>query len=261
MPAQSSVLRTERKENALVAVIDNPKRANVLTREALQRLEELTDELDADKDLRAMIITGSGDKVFCAGADIGEWSSMSPRDYANEWIGLGHRVFGRLAHAAKPVIAAINGHTFGGGLELAAACDLRVAVRDKLFGLPELSLGIIPGWSGTQRLARELPPALLREMLFTGFRPNTARMRQHGFVNTETEAGQALEVALAMVRNIAELAPVAVETAKKAVGLAMGENKEMLAEMLAGGLVAATYDAKHGTESFKNKQTPAWKGE
>ena len=257
----TDIIRAEREERALWITINNPQRANSLTRAALTKIAELVDAFEDDQQLRALVITGSGDKVFCAGADINEWASLSPNDYANQWIRFGHAVFDKLAHAKKPVLAAINGHALGGGLELAAACDIRIAVRAKRFGLPEPSLGIIPGWSGTQRLTRELPIALLRAMLFAGAQPRADAMSACGFINEVVEADQLSARVHQIVQDIAKLAPLAVETAKKALNLALGEKRDVLAEMLAGGFVAATRDARHGVDSFKTKQEPKWRGE
>lgn len=257
----TDIIRAKQEESALWITINNPQRANSLTRAALTKIAELVDAFEDDQQLRALVLTGSGDKVFCAGADINEWASLSPNDYANQWIRFGHAVFDKLAYTKKPVLAAINGHALGGGLELAAACDIRIAVRAKRFGLPEPSLGIIPGWSGTQRLTRELPIALLRAMLFAGAQPRADAMYACGFINEVVDADQLSVRVHQIVQDIAKLAPLAVETAKKALNLALGEKKDVLAEMLAGGFVAATRDARHGVDSFKTKQEPKWRGE
>ena len=257
----TDIIRAEQLEDALKITIDNPQRANALTRAALAKIADLVSAFEDDKKLRALVITGSGDKVFCAGADINEWASLSPNAYVNDWIRFGHEVFDKLAHAKKPVIAAINGHALGGGLELAAACDIRIAVRAKRFGLPEPSLGIIPGWSGTQRLAHELPITLLRAMLLAGAQLQTDAMHRCGFINEVVDADQLHARTLQMIQAIAKLAPLAVETAKKALNLALGDKRAVLTEMLAGGFIASTRDAKHGVESFKNKQEPDWVAE
>ena len=240
--------------------IDNPSRANILNREALMRFKELLSQCEEDDGIRALIISGSGDKVFCGGADIGDWSDLSPRDYANKWVKWGHPIFDALARLRCPTIAALNGHSYGGGLELAAACDLRLAARDILFALPEPQLGIIPGWSGTQRLARELPAALLRELLFCGSKLSAERMHRCGFINQLVARKELMDAAMDMAKQIKRAAPIAVETAKLSLNIALNEGKAEAIEALAAASVSATEDANEGVRSFNEKREPDFKG-
>ena len=129
-----------------------------------------------------VIVTGDGEKAFCTGADITAWGPMAPFDFARHWVREGHRIFDRLARLGKPTIAALNGHAFGGGLELAAACDIRVMTPKATLALPEAGVGIVPGWSGTQRVARLLPEPVVKEMALFGRRISAERALALGFV-------------------------------------------------------------------------------
>ena len=131
--------------------------------------------------MRVVIVTGTGEKAFCTGADIAAWGPMAPFDFARHWVREGHRIFDRLARLGKPTIAALNGHTFGGGLELAAACDIRVIAPRATLALPEAGVGIVPGWSGTQRVARLLPEPVVKEMALFGRRISAERAVALGF--------------------------------------------------------------------------------
>ena len=143
--------------------LDNPSKLNALTVEMLDALEAHCARIDANPDIRVVLLTSEGEKAFCVGANITEWASLDPRLFARDWVRRGHRVFDRLARLPVPVIGVLEGHAFGGGLELAAACDLRVITPHATIALPETGIGIVPGWSGTQRLA--VDPALPRAWL------------------------------------------------------------------------------------------------
>jgi len=254
-------LDSTQKGGTFIITISNPTRANVLSYASLLKLEQLLDQCEKDKMIHALILTGAGTKVFCAGADINDWSNLSPREFANDWVRWGHGVFNRLARLRCPTIAAINGHAYGGGLELAAACDLRIADRNALFALPEPQLGIIPGWSGTQRLARELPPALMRELLFCAAKLDAERMYHCGFINQLTTSESLMDVAIDLTKAIQRTAPMAVETAKLAINIALDEERSAAVEALSAAALAATQDANEGVKSFKEKRQPNFKGE
>ena len=256
----TSILDFSTRKQAAIIRIDNPTRAHSLNRNALQEFVNLLDKCEQDSSIHSLIITASGNKIFCGGADIHEWARLSPSDYANQWVRWGHRIFDRLARLRQPTIAALNGHTLGGGLELAAACDLRIAAEHIEFGLPEPQLGIMPGWSGTQRLAKELPPALLRSMLFCGIRLSAQRMYECGFINRITSGEALMDEALDIANSITKSAPLAIETTKRALNLALNEERGDAIEALAGGFIAATKDAQEGVAAFKEKRKPHFKG-
>ncbi len=134
--------------------LDHPEKMNALTVAMLDQLAAHLDLIERDMGVRAVMVTATGDKAFCTGADINGWGDLTPAEFARHWVRDGHRIFDRLARLSKPTIAVLNGHAFGGGLEMAAACDLRVMAPDACLALPEAGVGIVPGWSGTQRLLR-----------------------------------------------------------------------------------------------------------
>ena len=141
--------------------LDNPAKLNCFTVDMLAQLAGHLDLIEARPEIRAVIVTGEGEKAFCSGADINAWGDLSPADFARNWVRGGHRIFDRLARLSKPTVAALNGHAFGGGLELAAACDSRLITPKATVALPEGGVGIVPGWSGNQRLARSIPEAVV----------------------------------------------------------------------------------------------------
>ena len=147
-------------------VLNREDKLNALNAEMLAALEEYADELDRRREVRVVLITGTG-RAFCVGADIIEWSDLTPLDMGRRWIRDGHRIFARYARLPQPVVAALNGYTFGGGLELALAADLRLAAAGAQLSFPEVKLGIIPGWGGTQRLGQLVGPSRAKQMIFS----------------------------------------------------------------------------------------------
>jgi enoyl-CoA hydratase len=251
-------LARARQGDIVVATLDNPRRLNVLNRAMLDGLADLAEEVDRDHSIRAVVLAGSGGRAFCAGADIAEWGALDPADFARHWVGGGHRLFDRLARLPLPLIGAIDGVAFGGGLELAAVCDMRVASKGATFALPEASIGVTPGWSGVQRLARLMPEPLVREMALTGARLGAERMHAVGFINeiADDPLARAIEIA----ERACGLAPRAVETAKWVIAAAAGEGREQAVDQLAAGLVARTRDKQEGTQSFLEKRKPEFDG-
>jgi len=252
-------LELDRDGAAAILRLNNETKLNALTGDILRALPEHLDDLAADESVTAVIVTGTGSRAFCAGADINEWSDFEPFAFARQWIALGHRALDRLASFPKPVIAAVNGMCLGGGLEIAGACDLRVATNTALFGLPEASIGISPGWSGVQRLARSVPDAVLREMALTGGRLTADRMYCVGFVN-KVVTGDPLPAALEIAASVDRLAPRAVEVTKAVLNAAADEAPAMLVDQLAGTLLAKTADMAEGVAAFRGKRKPKFKG-
>ena len=245
-------------ERIATITLDNPAKLNALTPEMLAELARLCGVIEHDGSILCVILTGSGSRAFCAGADINAWSDIPPGEFARHWVRGGHRVVDRLARLSKPTIAAINGHAFGGGLELAAACDIRVMVPGATLALPEAGVGIVPGWSGTQRMARLLPEPVLREMVLFGRRISAERALNLGFV---AELGaDALASAMAIAHPLAATSPRAVETAKYMINAAVGEDASAMIEALGSGMIAATADKAEGVSAFRAKRKPVFPG-
>ena len=259
MKGSIGALHIERRGRIALLILDNQSKGNAISQAMLVDFGNATTEIDNDRELRAAILTGAGARAFCTGADISAWSGMDAIDFARRWIRAGHLQFDRFARLSIPTIAAINGAAFGGGLELAALCDVRVASPDAIFALPEASIGVTPGWSGAQRLGRLLPQALLREMALTGGRLSAERLREVGFINeiSSDPLARALEIA----ERAAALAPRAVETTRLVLNAAIGEGREAAVDALAGGLVASTADKAEGVASFREKRRPDFRGE
>ena len=238
--------------------LDNPARLNALTVPMLDALHAHCETVERSAEIRAVIVTGTGEKAFCTGADIAAWGSMAPFDFARDWVRRGHRIFDRLAQLGKPTIAAINGHAFGGGLELAACCDIRVMGSAATLALPESQVGIVPGWSGTQRLSRLMPEPMLKEMALFGRRISAERALQCGFVAEVADLPFA--AALEIASKLLTTSPRATEVAKYMIHAAVGEDRDALIEALGSGMIAASADKAEGVAAFKDKRKPAFPG-
>ncbi len=238
--------------------LDNPAKFNALTVPMLEALDAHCATLERRPEVRAVIVTGTGEKAFCTGADITAWGPMEPFDFARAWVREGHRIFDRLARLGKPTIAALNGHAFGGGLELAACCDIRVMAPHATLALPEAGIGVVPGWSGTQRLARLLPEPALREMALFGRRIGAERAMALGFCAEVAE--DVAGVARAIAEKAAGLSPRAVEVAKYMIAAGVGEDRAALIEALGSGMIAASADRAEGVDAFAGKRKPEFPG-
>ena len=238
--------------------LENPEKLNALTSDMVAALDAACERIEAHPEIRGMILTGTGEKAFCVGADIVEWGALSPVAFARLWVRRGHRVFDRIAQLPVPTIAAMNGHALGGGLELAATCDVRIMAPDATIGLPETGVGIVPGWSGTQRVAREVPPAILREMVLFGRRIGAERARETGFANAVEPSP--LEAARALAGRLSARGSVATETAKHLIAAAYGEAPAAAVEALGGALTAASEEKAEGVAAFREKRKPDFGG-
>jgi enoyl-CoA hydratase len=239
-------------------VLDNPAKLNAFTPDMLAGLEAHCATLDRSPDIRAVILRSEGERAFCAGADIKAWAGMSPFDFARGWVREGHRIFDRLARLSKPTIAVIHAPAFGGGLELAACCDIRVMAPGATLALPEAQVGIVPGWSGTQRLARLIPEPVLKEMALFGRPLDATRAQGLGFV--AEVADDPLAVAESIAASLAHASPRAVEVAKYQIHAAVGEDAAAMIEALGGGMIAASADKAEGVAAFAAKRKPEFPG-
>lgn len=248
------LVRLETEGFTATVTLARPEKLNALTAGMLAELETIAAGLERRDDIRVVLITGSGAKAFCAGADIADWGAYAPLDFGRHWVREGHRIFDRWARLRQPLVAVLNGIAFGGGLELAATADLRVAEAHARVALPESRIGIIPGWSGTQRLVRRVGPATVKRLAFTGEPVDAAEALRLGLVDYVCPTGEGMAFARALAATIAGRAPVAVQTAKQLVNAAEGEETAAAFEAIAGALAATTQDAAEGVAAFKGKR-------
>ena len=239
-----------------IVTIARPDKLNALDYEMVLALERAAHLADAMAGLRAAIITGEGDKSFCAGGDIEAWSAWKPQEFGMAWVRHGHRAFDALARLRVPLIAALNGHTLGGGLELAATADFRIAEEHVKLGSPETGLGIIPGWSGTQRTVRRFGAQTVRRMALLGEIFTAEEGKGLGIVDLVVARGTSLAAARDMGARIATRGPAATQATKMLINAAEGEETERPLEVLAGIAAAASEDLKLGVEAFRTKKKP-----
>ncbi|HUW63787.1 MAG TPA: enoyl-CoA hydratase-related protein [Spirochaetia bacterium] len=244
-----------------VVTINRPKVLNALDGPTVRELGRAMSQLGSDHAVRAVILTGSGDKAFVAGADISFMRGLTPLE-AKEFARQGHAVFTSMENLPVPVIAAVNGFALGGGCELALACDIRVASENAQFGQPEVSLGIIAGFGGSQRLPRLVGPGLAKEILFTGDRYDAVRAREIGLVNYVVPREELLAFCRDLAGRIAQRGPAAVGLTKEAVnqGLQMDLASALGLESDLFALSFATGDRLEGMDAFLQKRKPAFSG-
>jgi enoyl-CoA hydratase len=204
-------------------------------------------------------LTGEG-KAFCAGGDIAAWGGLSPLDMGQDWVRNGHRVFDRLARLKVPMIAALNGHALGGGLELAATADIRICEAQAKLGLPETGIGMIPGWSGTQRLVTRFGARAVRRLALAGEIVTAEVALAMGLVDEVVEKGGAMDRAMALAAQVRSRGPVANTIAKQLINAAEGEDAAATMEILAGALVSYTDDLREGVAGFREKRPPVFQG-
>jgi len=245
-----------------VLTVDRPEKLNALNSAVLNELSREIEVAESLESLRCLIVTGAGEKSFIAGADIGELAKLTPVE-GREHSRRGQALLDRIERLPVPTIAAINGYAYGGGLELAMACTLRVASENARMGLPETSLGILPGYGGTQRLARHVGRARALELVLTSDKGLTAvEAERIGLVNHVVEPGKALSAAIDMARRIVANGPVACRYALEAIrrGLDMPLAEGQVLEATLFGLCAATEDMKEGMRAFLEKRPAKFTG-
>ena len=237
-----------------VITIARPEKLNALDFEMILALEQAARAIDADPALRVAIITGAGEKSFCAGGDIAAWSQVALEEFALSWVRAGHRAFDALARMRQPLIAALNGHALGGGFEVAACADFRIAEEHVTLGLPETSIGIIPGWSGTQRAVRRFGAQAIRRMAIAGEVHSATAALEQGLVDKVVAKGHALAAAHDMAGQIMGRGKLATNLAKLMINAAEGEDAEAAIEAMGGGLAATSAELKAKVEAFRNRK-------
>jgi enoyl-CoA hydratase len=253
-------LKTENRDGILVVTVDRPKVLNALNAQTVDELRRVFDDVREDDSVRCVILTGGGEKAFVAGADIGELARMTPIT-GKTTAERGQRVFLSIERCPKPVIAAINGFALGGGCELALACHIRIASEKAQIGLPEVTLGIIPGYGGTQRMARLLGKGKALELILTADRIDAFEAERIGLVNKVVPADQLMATAETLGRKIMTRGPLAVRAAIEAVmsGSEMPFEEGQFLEATLFGLLASTDDMKEGMSAFLEKRTAEFK--
>ena len=254
-------LLIERDGAVAILTVNRPKVLNALNTQTLDELRRAMLELKHDETIRAVVVTGSGEKSFIAGADINELAVQSPTS-GREHAVAGQHVLDLIEQMGKPVIAAINGYALGGGCELAMACTIRIAADTAKLGQPEINLGIIPGYAGTQRLARIIGKGRALELLLSGDQVTAPEAYRLGLVNRVVPAADLMAEAKTLAAALASKAPVAVRYILEAVGkgLEMPFAQAQVFEATLFGLVASTDDMREGTAAFLEKRKPAFKG-
>lgn len=253
-------VRVEIEAGVAVMTVARPEKLNAFDLDLLKALDAACDVVEATAAVRVAILTGEG-KAFSAGGDIKAWAGMRPEEFGHQWVRFGHRVFERLATLRVPVIAALNGHALGGGLELAACADIRIAESQIRIGLFEISFGMVPGWSGTQRLVKRFGAQIVRRMVLGGEMFSAEEGRANGLVDTVVATGTALSEAKAYATRVATRGPAALEISKLMIAVANGEDNGAGVEALGSILAAKTGDLREGVAAFSEKRPAAFKGE
>jgi enoyl-CoA hydratase len=239
--------------------LDRPEKLNAVTPEMLEGLEAALASLEADDAIRVVVLTGSGDRAFCAGADINAWASLAPIDMWRTWVRSGHRVMDRLEGLRQPTIAALHGIAYGGGLELALACDLRIAADTVKVAAPEVGIGTIPGWGMTTRLAVVAGPARAKQMILSGEPVDALRAEAWGVLSEVVPAAELQDAVRRTAERIAAQAPVAVQVAKQLID-GLRPRVPASLEALGSGLTAFTDDAGEGLASFRERRQARFGG-
>lgn len=257
----SEVVKLEKIEKILIIKISRVEALNALNKEVLKSLDEALEKAREDVEIGGIIITGEGEKAFVAGADIKEFSNYTPNQ-AKIMSEEGQKLFSKIENFKKPVLAAVNGFALGGGCELAMSCHIRIASKNAKFGQPEVNLGIIPGYGGTQRLPRLIGMGRALELILTGKMIDAEEAYRIGLVNKVVEPQELLEEAKKILNQIIEKAPIALELALKSVisGMEMSKEDGLKLEAANFALSFSTEDMKEGVSAFLEKRKPVFKG-
>ena len=259
MEQESTVVAT-RHEQWLEITLNRPVKGNALTMPMLDALWQAAEDAASDRDLRAVVLRGAGDRFFCTGGDIAAWGDLSPLDMGRVWILRGIEVFERLASLPVPVVAALNGHALGGGLELALAADLRLAVAGAKLGTPEVGLGMIPGWGGVGRLAEVIGPARAAHLTLLGTPITAAQALDWGLVTAVSADQEELrQLCDAWVERLCGNGPAAMALVKGL--LAASRRDRRFHHAAAAAEAAATADCREGVRAFVEKRRPVFRNQ
>ena len=256
------VIRVTRDGRVAILTIDRPKTLNALDIPTILAFEAALEGLERDDGVGVIVITGAGERAFVAGGDIADLNSRRGLAHYQEFAEIIHRVFRKVEACDKPTIAAINGWALGGGTELLLATDIRYAADTAKLGLPEITLGLIPGAGGTQRMIRQVPLCRAKELMFTGDRITAAEAVAIGLVNRAVPAAELMAETLGLARRIAEKSPLVLKLMKRAIlhGQDVGLSASLAWEQAMASLVLDTDDAHEGCSAFLDSRKPAFKG-
>ncbi len=262
MSKSYETIRVEREKNVAWIILNRPHRLNALNDVMMEELGDILNIVDDDPGVRCVIITGEGDRAFSVGADITLFPKATPT-MANTFSLKGQKVFSLIEEMSKPVIAAINGYALGGGLELALACDFRVAAEHAELGSPEINIGIIPGWGGTQRLVRIVGLSNAKRLVMLGERISAEDAFKMGLVDKVVPYERLREETLNLATKLAEGPPIALQYAKYALNFGSQAPLEvgLRLESALMALLFSTKDVKRGIEAFMSKSKPEFKGD
>ncbi|MFJ8021813.1 enoyl-CoA hydratase/isomerase family protein [Streptomyces sp. NPDC096311] len=255
------VLRVELRDQIAVLTLDRPGQLNAVGSETVKQLTQALNDVRDNDDVRALVVTGAG-RAFSAGADIGEIESFTAPGQFRAFVGRLTEAYALLEDFPKPSVAAVHGFAFGGGLELALACDLRVVERGARLGLPEMKLGVLPGAGGTQRLPRLVAPAIAKQMILTGEPIDAERAWQLGLVNELAEPGGALAAAEKLAGALTAGAPLALAAGKRLIdhGLGMGLETAIAYERETVSVLFSTEDREEGLKAFRERRPGEFRG-
>jgi enoyl-CoA hydratase/3-hydroxyacyl-CoA dehydrogenase len=241
--------------------LNRPHRLNTLTADMIDEMHSALNDFEADKGIKCIVLTGAGDRAFSAGADVTAFTGLTPAT-AVEAASKGQTLFTRFERIGKPVIASLNGYALGGGLEMASACDFRLAAENAELGQPETKLGLIPGWGGTQRLVRLVGLAKAKELIMLGERISAEEGARIGLVNKVVPKAKLQEETIALAKKLADGPPVALKLAKETLnfGSQVPLDIGLKMEAEAFGIVLSTKDVMEGVSAFMSKRKPEFKG-
>lgn len=252
-------LLTSLNKGIFTVTINRPDKMNALNKDVMSDLKAVLNEIETDLEIKAVIITGSGQKAFIAGADISEFVGLSNEE-GNSLARMGQGIFSRIENCTKPIVAAVNGFALGGGCELAMACHFRVASDNAKFGQPEVNLGLIPGYGGTQRLVQLIGKGRALELLMTGNMIDASIALEYGLVNHVVPQDDLLPKAMMILEQITAKAPLAIAKCITAANAVFSNDNGYEIELKAFGECFGTSDMKEGTSAFLEKRKPHFKG-
>ena len=245
-------------DGALATItLRRPEKLNALDQGMIAALAAACDRIESERAVRVVLLAGEG-KAFSAGGDIEAWAALDPLTFGRLWIRDGHRAMDRLARLRQPTIAVLTGHALGGGLELAAVADFRVAEAHVRLGLPETGLGMVPGWSGTQRLVRRFGAQIVRRMSIAGEMLGADQALAAGLVDRVVPTGEGPAAARELAQRLLARGPAALQVAKQMIALAEGEERDGAIESFAGALIATTADLAEGVGAFRAKRAASF---